>query len=131
MATWVFPLTILPGIGLLIMSTTNWSVALTNEINQLLVHEECNHNLLNKKIRQLSLINQALVALYLCTAMCATGGFVGGILQSEMETASTLTTLLLCIGMFFLILATGMLIIYAYRATSIKKNQYLDQIRKN
>jgi len=130
MATWIFPLTILPGIGLLIMSTTNWAVALTNEINHLLDQEYCNQALLTKKIKQLSLINQALVALYLCTAMCAAGGFVGGILQSEMETTSNLPIILLCIGMFFLMLATSLLIIYAYRATNIKRNQYLDQLKK-
>ena len=130
MATWIFPLTILPGIGLLIMSTTNWAVALTNEINQLLHQEYCNQTLLTKKIKQLSLINQALVALYLCTAMCAAGGFIGGILQSEMETSSNLTIILLCIGMFFLMLATSLLIIYAYRATNIKRKQYLDQLKK-
>ena len=62
--------------------------------------------------------------------MCAAGGFVGGILQSEMETSSNLPIILLCIGMFFLMLATSLLIIYAYRATNIKRKQYLDQLKK-
>ena len=128
MVSWIFPLTILPGIGLLIISSTNWSVALTVEINHLLQAEICKEKLLRNKIRQLSLINRALVALYLSAAMCALGGFVGGILQQQMEKASMLTTLLICIGMFFLLAATAMLIVYAFRAVWIKKNQFLEQL---
>lgn len=60
---WVFPLTILPGIGLMIASTTSWSVALTNEINQLFERIECDREILGRKIRQLKLINNALVSL--------------------------------------------------------------------
>ena len=129
MESWIFPLTILPGIGLLIMSSTNWSVALTGEINDLLRDSKCNVPLLDRKIKQLGLVNRALVALYVCSAMCASAGFFGGIMQYQMDMASDLSTVLLCVGMLFLLIATVMLIVYAFRATSIKRDQFLEQIK--
>ena len=130
MENWIFPLTILPGIGLLIMSSTNWSVAITGEINQLLNDDQCNMTLLQKKIQQLGLVNRALVALYLCASLCALSGFMAGIMQYQMENTQLVATSLLCIGMIFLLIATVMLIIYAFRATNIKRQQFLDQLKK-
>ena len=130
MENWIFPLTILPGIGLLIMSSTNWSVAIAGEINDLLQSDECNMILLQKKIQQLGLVNRALVALYLCAALCALSGFMSGIMQYQMESSQFVATFLLCFGMVFLLVATVMLIIYAFRATNIKRQQFLDQLNK-
>jgi hypothetical protein len=73
MDSWIFPLTILPGIGLIIMSTTNWSVALAGEIERLLEDPDCSRAIVKRKIRQLGLLNTALVALYVAAALCALG----------------------------------------------------------
>lgn len=130
MDSWIFPLTILPGIGLIIMSTTNWSVALGGEIERLLNNDNCSRTIVKKKIKQLSLLNSALVALYISAAVCALGGFLGATfnyLDSSME-ARTTVTIITSTGIAFLLTATVMLIIYAFRAVNIKRQQFLERL---
>lgn len=128
--SWVFPLTILPGIGLMIMSTTNWSVALTNEINALFDKIECDRSILARKIKQLRLINSALVSLYTSVTMCTLGGFIGSIWNaSTMESNGILAvTIFVAIGIACLLTAAIMLIIYAFKAVSIKRDQFASRL---
>jgi len=128
MDTWIFPLTILPGIGLIITSSTNWAVALTGEINQLLKDQHCDRSILRKKIEQLGLINRALVALYICATMCAFGGFVGAVGLVDTQGIQRTVNIVIGIGMAFLLAATTMLIIYAFRAVNIKRKQFLNRL---
>lgn len=130
MSNWIFPLTILPGIGLLIMSSTNWSTALTSEINGLFAAAKCDQFILERKIRQLGLVNRALVLLYLAASFCALGGFVGAICMNEMNISSTLpVTIIIGIGILCLFLATAMLIVFAGRAVRIKQDQFRNQLK--
>lgn len=127
---WIFPLTILPGIGLIIMSTTNWSVALTNEINRLLENMACDQSILKRKVKQLGLINNALVALYCSAAMCTLGGFIGSLwTYSDIISSALLVTLVVAVGIAALLAATTMLIIYAYRAVNIKRTQFEERLK--
>lgn len=126
---WIFPLTILPGIGLIIMSTTNWSIALTGEINNLLENMSCDRSILTRKVKQLSLINNALVALYVSAALCTLGGFIGSLwYYNELLPSETLVTIVVAIGIAALLAAATMLIIYAYRAVNIKKDQFIQRL---
>ncbi len=126
---WIFPLTILPGIGLVIMSTTHWSVALTNEINSFLEKRECDRAILKRKIAQLSLINNALVALYVAAGMCALGGFVGSLwIYDELLSSQIIVTSIVALGIGSLLAANTMLIIYAFWAVSIKKTQFSQRL---
>ncbi|MEL6591851.1 MAG: DUF2721 domain-containing protein [Bacteroidota bacterium] len=127
---WVFPLTILPGIGLMIASTTSWSVALTNEINQLFERIECDREILGRKIRQLKLINNALVSLYVSVGMCTLSGFVGSIWNASTMASDGIiaVTILVAIGIAFLLVGAGMLIVYAFRAVRIKQDQFVRRL---
>ncbi len=127
--SWVFPLTILPGIGLMIMSTTNWSVALTGEINDLFEKQECDRSILQRKIKQLRLINNALVSLYASVTMCTLGGFIGSIWNaSTMESGILIVTLFVAVGIACLLAGAIMLIIYAFRAVVIKQDQFVSRL---
>lgn len=132
MESWVIPLTLLPGIGMMILSTTNLTTAIGVEINNLLEKENCNQELVKKKISQMSLLNVAMVCLYISAADFAVAGLIEGIfkLRTEMHDG-TLHQLLLVIGIASLVLASLLLIIFSIRAVRIKRNQFLNSIHKN
>ncbi|MEL7123102.1 MAG: hypothetical protein AAFO07_26870 [Bacteroidota bacterium] len=129
MQNWFFPLTLLPGVGLIIMSTTNWSIALVTEIDHLLKDHACDRYILKLKIKQLGLINTALVALYVSAAMCTLGGFIGSLLAHGALTGMTLVTIIVAIGIAALLTAAVMLIIYGFRAVRIKRLQFINRIK--
>lgn len=129
MGNWIFPLTILPGIGLLIMSTTHWSAALTGEINKLFEQDACDRSILARKIQQLGLINRALVMLYIAASLSALGGFTGAVWVNDMHQDETLpVTVLTGIGVLCLFIGTSMLIVFAGRAVRIKQDQFKRQL---
>lgn len=131
MDNWVIPLTLLPGIGMMIMSTTNLSTAINLEINNLLDQSECETALVEKKISQMSLLNVAMVCLYISAAVFAVAGLIEGIfkLSTDMHDG-TLHQVLLVIGIASLVIATLLLIIFSVRAVRIKRNQFLNSIHK-
>lgn len=128
MEHWIFPLTILPGIGLIITSTTAISNSLIAEINHLLGEDNCRKQLLERKIAQLSLLNWALVALYLSAAFCALGGFMGAILMKGSPESQMYVSWIAGFGVGVLLLASILLIIYGMRAVRIKRHQFLDRL---
>lgn len=131
MDNWVIPLTLLPGIGMIIMSTSHLSTATSDEINQLLRDNICDASLIKKKISQLLLLNLAKVALYISIAVFSVSGLVEAIftLQSAMIDSS-LRTILLIIGVSTLVLATVLLIIFSARKVKIKRDQFLNRINQ-
>lgn len=131
MDNWVIPLTLLPGIGMIIMSTSHLSTATSDEINQLFRDDTCDTSLIKKKISQLLLLNLAKVALYISIAVFSVSGLVEAIftLQSAMIDSS-LRTILLIIGVSTLVLATVLLIIFSVRKVKIKRDQFLNRINQ-
>ncbi len=129
MDNWVIPLTLLPGIGMIIMSTSHLSTATSDEINQLFREEPYDKNLIKKKISQLFLLNLAKVGLYISIAVFSVAGLIEAIfaLQSEMHD-SGLRTILLIIGVSTLVLATLVLILFSVRKVRIKRDQFLNRI---
>lgn len=132
MDSWVIPLTLLPGIGMMIMSTTNLTTAISVEINNLLDKDQCKPTLIEKKISQMSLLNVAMVCLYISAAVFAVAGLIEGIfkLRTEMHDG-TFHQLLLVIGIASLVLASLLLITFSIRAVRIKRNQFLRSIHKD
>jgi len=124
METWIFPLTVLPGIGLLIMSTTHWAVALTGEIDHMLSDHSCARDILARKVRQLGLINRALVFLYICAGLLAAAGFIGALITWRPSDLQNVVYLITGLGILMLLVANGMLIVYSFRAYAIKRSQF-------
>ena len=127
--SWIFPLTILPGIGMLIMSTTHWATALTNEIYQSLTSNKTSKYIIEKKINQLALVNRTLVLLYICAGLCGVAGFFGALCQQNHFNGTFYMNILLACSIFILVVATCMLITFAYRATKIKQEQFQERYR--
>ena len=84
MYEWYVPITILPGIGLLIISTSNLLVNLSDEISMLLRSKNNEISLSRKKLKQLNLLNLAMVGFYTSSA----GFILSGILMILSETYS-------------------------------------------
>ncbi|MDX2305252.1 MAG: hypothetical protein NW226_20750 [Microscillaceae bacterium] len=125
MEIWYIPLTVIPGAGLLIMSTTNLQTAISNELTQL-IQEDCHkfRRIIELKITQLDLLNKALVALYFATAC-----FILSALIIEMSETSRLINvsynkLSTYLGVFSLFIALILLSIFSIRGIKIKKERF-------
>lgn len=131
MDNWIIPLTLLPGIGMMIMSTSHLSTAISQEISGLIHEETCDAHLVEQKISQMSLLNRALVTLYLGAAAFAITGLIGGVSAVQNLMLHDTFTVCLIIGIGCLLVATIFLITFSMRAVRIKKNQYLKSISKS
>jgi hypothetical protein len=129
MENWVIPLTLIPGIGMIILSTSHLSTSVSDEINTLLQKDNCDRSLIQIKISQLSLLNIALVSLYISTAIFSVTGLIEGIftLQNAMTNSAFQQTLLVT-GVASLVIATFLLIAFSIRKVKIKRDQFLKNI---
>ncbi|GAB5527720.1 MAG: hypothetical protein Roseis2KO_55920 [Roseivirga sp.] len=131
MDNWIIPLTLLPGIGMMIMSTSHLSTAISQEISGLIHEDRCDTHLVEQKISQMSLLNRALVALYLGAASFAITGLIGAVSAVQDLMIRDTFTVCLILGIGCLLIATIFLITFSMRAVRIKKNQYLKSISKS
>ncbi|MEM6845814.1 MAG: hypothetical protein AAF632_26630 [Bacteroidota bacterium] len=130
MENWIFPLTLISGIGLFIISTATLSANLLSEIDHLLKEAVDNQLLLEKKMKQMGLLNRCLAGLYLSAACFALAGLVGGSELTSMQLAVTMSHGLLILGTLLLCLCLGALIVYALRAVQIKQQQFSEKINR-
>lgn len=82
MEHWYIPATIIPGIGLLILSTSNLLVNLSTEIKTLIVEVTLKEALIKRKLKQLKLLNSAMVFLYVAVASFVVSALISGVYKS-------------------------------------------------
>lgn len=129
MNDWILPITLIPGAGLLIMSTTQLGSALGTEINQLILQEDKMFGgIIQRKIRQLRLLSWTLFALYVASAAFALAGLIGGLEAGIMIHAATYTFVLIFLGTIGILGGLVMLLIFAFRAVTIKQDQFERQL---
>jgi ABC-type protease/lipase transport system fused ATPase/permease subunit len=123
---WYLPITIIPGLGMLILSTVTQLLNLSTEINSLLSKKcsEFQHHISARKIKQLGLLTRANALLYLATGMYVLSGILGIVLASE--SLKSLPSMTLYIGTLFVFVAITLLITYAFRAIRIRKDQFVN-----
>lgn len=121
MEKWFIPITLLPGVGLFLLSTSNLLIALTKNISELM-KEGATETLIRVKLSQLTLISRAMIFFYISVGFLILGGLLGGLL-SEGANTQTVMLVLTLIGILFLLIAAMLMIIYAYRAVGIRKWQ--------
>ena len=125
MENWILPLTILPSVGLLILSTTNLSVALSGELDRMLHQVDSVQEIIQKKLHQLKLLSWALTTLYICASLLALDGLIGAIMQYELAgKVNVFWTALFAFAIICLFTATTLLILFAFRAIDIKQQQF-------
>jgi hypothetical protein len=121
---WYLPITIIPGLGMLILSTVTQMLNLSSEINGL-VSQKCSvfqHEISQLKIKQLGLLTRANALLYLATGSYVLSGILGVIFESE--SIISIPSITLYIGTIFVFIAITLLIIYAFRAVNIRRYQF-------
>ena len=79
MENWYLPITIVPGIGLLILSTSNLMVTLSNELIVLIKEQSKNESIILRKLKQLKTLNRAMVLFYIAVACLVIAGLIGGL----------------------------------------------------
>ena len=128
MMEWYFPITLLPGVGLLIMSTSSLSMGLSNELSNLLSQKDSNPEIIHKKIHQLSRLNRALTAFYISCAALVISGLINGLADNAMSWVGKASEALLFFSILCILLALTQLVIYAAKAVHIKKTQFEERL---
>jgi hypothetical protein len=124
---WYLPITVLPGIALIILSTTNLWVSLSEEIERLeSIYKDEMKGIINRKIRQLSLLNIAMMMEYLSALLMVFAGMVSGWIQiiASENTAEKWTIWLTIVSVVALSIALVLLVNYSIKALAIRKKQF-------
>jgi hypothetical protein len=114
---WYLPITVLPGIGLLILSTSNLLRSLNKEIIKLNSDRKIYSEIISLKIKQLKRLNWSLVFLYLGVLFFLLAGMTGAAFHQE----NLLMGFYMIAGLMVLILAILLLIIYSFKSVFIRE----------
>ena len=114
---WYVPITILPGISLLILSTVTLTVSLNEEVKQLNKEKNKFQEIINLKIAQLKKLSIAMIGLYLSVFSMVLTGIIGSMIADN----QTLMMCILFIGTLFLSFSITLLIIYSIKSMSIRQ----------
>ncbi len=123
---WYIPITILPAVSLLILSTTSQMMNLSTEIGGIL-SDKCTHfehKISGLKIKQLTKLTRATTLLYLSAACFVLAGIFGAILPEDSGLNQSLPHLVLLSGVVLTLFALGLLIVYGMKSISIRKMQH-------
>ncbi|MFT6334709.1 MAG: hypothetical protein ACI86M_001628 [Saprospiraceae bacterium] len=130
---WYLPITILPAVALLILSTTGQMMGLSSEIGGIL-DKKCtdfDHKLSGLKIKQLTKLTRATALLYISAACFVLAGILGAILPENLNIHEKVPQYVLLGGVILILFALGLLITYGIRAVSIRKLQHEFNRHKN
>ncbi|MFC2115976.1 hypothetical protein ACFLTU_05845 [Bacteroidota bacterium] len=114
---WIIPITVLPGIALIVLSTSNLVISLNKEITQLNKERDKYKEIINLKLVQLKRLNWALVLLYIGILFFLVSGVLGALTEPEnmYPTSSMLA------GVLVLIMAIGLLVLYGFKSIYIRE----------
>jgi hypothetical protein len=117
---WYIPITLLPGIALLILSTSNFIIATNVEIQILKEKKEIFKDIIKLKMKQLKRLNYAISGLYLSVLFFTISG-----LFASLDRSDDLTFTVISIGTTIMTLSVILLIIYSISANWIKRKHLL------
>ncbi len=121
---WYIPITIIPGAALLVLSTSNFIIALNNEI-EALQHQKMEFtDIIIRKVSQVNTLSLAIASLYISIAFFTLSGMMLGLESINQKLVRLVSTSSLCLGLVTLFFGISLLILYAYRAVRIRKNQF-------
>jgi hypothetical protein len=117
---WYLPITIIPGVGVLIVSTTNQIIALNIDIAQMIANKSCMEQvqIFEIKNNQLKKLANATVLFYISCALYVFSGLSGAFFSSMITSELVLIAATVC-----LFTALGYLIFFGYDLIKIQKIQ--------
>lgn len=124
MEKWYLPITILPGIGLLILSTSNLVVSLNEEIEELLKEAVNFEQLISRKLEQMRLLTLGLAGLYISTALMVLSGLVSLTQNHTRQLGEFWGLAILLLGVVLIFASLLTLIIYSVKAVSIRQEHF-------
>ena len=129
---WLTPLLLVPGVALLVMSTSNRFAHVHSEIHDLTNHKhEKDIGKLARSLDKRSVIfNNALISLYLSITFLALAGLIGGIAVIWMGNIFYIVVGLSCLGILCLVFASLLLIRESMLTLEVIK-QHCSQIAKH
>ncbi len=110
-------MTIIPGVGLIIMSTSNIMLALNVEISELEREENRTIQVIDAKLSQLKRLSISIVFQYIGVLLF----LFSGILKSIFEHSEVLSKWLLFIGVLSVSASIIILLVYSIKAVTIKQ----------
>ncbi len=113
---WYIPITILPGVGFFILSTSNILIALNDEIRILNTEKSKYKKIISQKLKQLIKLNYALIIQYCSGLLFVLGGVLGEITKNN-----NLIIYTVFIGVIFLSISIGLLIQYSINSLKIRQ----------
>jgi|AntRauTorcE11897_2_1112592.scaffolds.fasta_scaffold13965_2 asparagine N-glycosylation enzyme membrane subunit Stt3 len=124
MENWYLPITILPGIGLLILSTTHLIVSLNEEMESLLKEVDAQQSLMLQKLSQMKLLTYSMSGFYISTALMVLSGLVSFSQEFKINAFGNLGSSILVAGVAFIFISLLILIIYSVRAVRIRRKHF-------
>ena len=121
---WYIPITILPGVGMLILSTTGQMMTLSAEIGALLA-TKCSpfqHQISDMKIKQLNRLTKSAALLYVSAACFVLSGILGALIP--IAYFISLPNYVLVFGVILVLVALTILIKYGFQTITIRKFQH-------
>ena len=121
---WFVPITILPGVGMLILSTTTQMMAVSSEIGNYLSKpcSEFEHMISDKKIHQLRRLTWSTALLYSAAALLVLSGLLGAVLNETSIMA--LPDIILYLAAVLVFIALAILINYGFHTINIRTLQH-------
>ena len=112
---WYGPLTVLPAIGLIIMSTGNFIVHLNNEIVEMEMSEKPNEEIISLKLGQLKRLGIANASLYAACLFFLLAGLATAIFENH-----EFQKIFMIIGVVLTTVALSFLFVHSFKAVSIR-----------
>lgn len=113
---WYAPLTVLPAVGLILISTSNFLVSLNNEIYQLERDMETNEWIIHQKLKQLRRLGIANVFLYSSAVLFMISALTKAFLPNDLFFKS-----LMVLGTLSITIALITLLIHSIQAVKIRQ----------
>ena len=127
---WYIPITFLPAVALLILSTSNLLIDLNGEIDTLLQNEQNrDKNIISEKLSQLKKLTLAQFFFYGSSLLFTLASLIGALNEMHFFTVNLPISAMLIGGVTGMILGLIVLFIYSLNAVKIRQQQHQRNLR--
>jgi len=126
MGFWLTPLLLLPGVALLLMSTSIRYGQLHDELHRMHDGEVAG---IDELIRRAGLFRNALVSLYLSAGLLALGSLAGGLAGFWMASLNWIVQAITCVGVFCIIFGAFELVRESFLSLHVL-NEHAKELKK-
>ncbi len=114
---WYLPMTIIPGVGLIILSTSNIMLTLNKEITELIAAKSIDCEVVRAKLVQLKRLSISIVFQYIAVFLF----LLAGVITAVFSNSELLSKGFLIFGVLSLCTSIAILLVYSIKAISIRQ----------